>query len=228
MSERGTDEAHEQVLTTTHVVEDLMPVLRVTRDSDGGLQLHDGVHVPTVAAGRLVCLHHLVDRDAGLLDVVRGLAPGTTAVRSDVDAPWSLGPVEPPEPWRLEEALPDLASQLGRLEVHEAARFARAVAERCVEVADWSRLDELARPLLAGPVGDSPGRDEVGELYQALDATGPEPGTAEFRRCRALLAVWFALSDDPDEAAHEAAFEAHWCGLEEPELQALATAAQQG
>lgn len=226
MEEVVDSRAHEQVLTTTHVLDERLPVLLVTRDDDGELQMLDGVRTPTVAAGRLVCLHHLLDRDPSLRSISKNLLAGTRAERADADAPWSIRSEEPPAPWRLVTALPELAARLHDLPLRACELFAIAVAGRCIEEVAWPPLAALAEPLRTGSTGDTPGRDRIGDLYEELDAEDPAPDTVAFRRARAALAMWFALSDDPYEAANEAAFEAFYFGVPEADLAAEAMAAE--
>lgn len=78
---------HLSVLTTRHVLDGL-PVLLVSHDDDGGWQLLDDVHPLDVDDGRLVHLHHLVEQDPSLSDVLASLPRGALVLRDAVGEPW--------------------------------------------------------------------------------------------------------------------------------------------
>lgn len=218
--------SHEQVLTTAHVLDEGLPVLLVTRSDDGDLQMLDGVRTPSVAAGRLVCLHHLLERDPSLRPISQDLHRGTRAQRTAPGAAWSVRREEPPAPWRLDEALPELSARLRHLPLRSCELFAIDLALRCVAQAAWPPLSALAEHVRHSPTGDTPGRNRIGDIVEQLEARDPAPGSEDFRHARAALALWFALSDDPYEAAAETAFEALHFGVPERDLDAAAMAAE--
>lgn len=82
---------HLSVLTTSYVLEDGLPALLVVHDDDGDWQVLDGVHDAEVGTGRWVHLHHLVEQDPALGDVLATLRPGESARRDAPGAPWGQG-----------------------------------------------------------------------------------------------------------------------------------------
>lgn len=79
---------HLGVIVSRPVDTHELPVLLVVHDHDGDWQVLDGVHVPEVETARVVCLHHVVEQDSSLRDVLRTLPAGHEAHREAVGAKW--------------------------------------------------------------------------------------------------------------------------------------------
>jgi hypothetical protein len=125
---------------------------------------------------------------------------------------------------RLSTTAPDIALRLEGAESHRLRQVAEAVASLAVAQTGQSDscLDAAIDLVKRGMFGDSAERTRVQLLTEELDETQwdlqerVESGTASqeqylnaFRRARAASTVWFALADDPLEAALESVYEAH-------------------
>lgn len=71
-----------------HVFEDRSPVLYVTRPEGDWCFLCDLVHADESASFRVVALHHLIERDESLLEVL-DLGVNEEAERSQVGGAWT-------------------------------------------------------------------------------------------------------------------------------------------
>lgn len=69
-----------------------LPVLLVVHDHDDEWQILDGVHEPDVEKAQIVCVHHVVEQDPTLRDVLRTLPIGHRAQRDAVVAEWQYEP----------------------------------------------------------------------------------------------------------------------------------------
>jgi hypothetical protein len=69
-----------------------LPVLLVVHDHDGDWQVLDGVTDPDVETAKVVCLHHVVEQDPTLSEVLRTLPAGHEAFRHAVDGQWQYEP----------------------------------------------------------------------------------------------------------------------------------------
>ncbi len=79
---------HLGVIVSGPVDSHELPVLLVVHEHDGDWQVLDGVHEVEVERGRVMCLHHVVDQDPTLRDVLRTLPAGYEAYRTEVGADW--------------------------------------------------------------------------------------------------------------------------------------------
>ncbi len=77
-------------IQTGEVFERHEPVLLVSHDEDDGLWQLIGSSDADIRTARIGHLHHAVDEDPSLIDVLN-LAPGETAVRAGAGEPWSAG-----------------------------------------------------------------------------------------------------------------------------------------
>ena len=83
---------HLGVLTTGYVAAGDLPVLLVVQDEEDEWQFVDAVHEPDEDTAQLMCLHHLVEQDATLRDVLRTLPPHHEAHRDTVGSKWQFVP----------------------------------------------------------------------------------------------------------------------------------------
>lgn len=83
---------HLAVLVTEHVAAGTLPVLLVVQDEEDGWQFLDAVHEPNEDTAQVMCLHHFVERDPSLRDVLRTLPPRYEAHRDTVGSPWQFQP----------------------------------------------------------------------------------------------------------------------------------------
>lgn len=74
-------------LQTLEVFERREPVLLISHDADDGIWQLIGVSDADASTGKVSHLHHAVDEDPSLIDVL-DLAPGSSAVRAGVGEPW--------------------------------------------------------------------------------------------------------------------------------------------
>lgn len=74
-------------IQTGEVFEHREPVLYVSHDEDDGMWQLIGASAADVATGKIGHLHHAVDEDPTLMDVL-GLPPGGRAERADAGSPW--------------------------------------------------------------------------------------------------------------------------------------------
>lgn len=125
--------------------------------------------------------------------------------------------------WRLSSIAPDLVEQLEGEPEAQLRRTAEAVVEaalRATEVGNGT-VKQALDALHAGRYGAPEERRAIKQLADRLDESAwdlqdrVEAGEAdqdeyldEFRRARAVTALWFALEPDPLVAAVEAAYEA--------------------
>lgn len=75
-------------IQTAEVFERREPVLLVSHEADDGIWQLIGTSDADAATGRIGHLHHAVDEDPTLIDVL-DLAPGCGAVRAGVGKPWN-------------------------------------------------------------------------------------------------------------------------------------------
>ncbi|MEH1129567.1 IS110 family transposase [Micromonospora sp. CPCC 206061] len=75
-------------IQTPEVFERHEPVLLVSHDADDGIWQLIGASDADGSAGKVGHLHHAVDEDPSLIDVL-DLPPGRSAVRAGVEEPWS-------------------------------------------------------------------------------------------------------------------------------------------
>jgi hypothetical protein len=75
---------------TREVFERREPVLFVSHDADDGIWQLIGAADADADTGKIGHLHHVVDEDPSLIDVL-GLPPGSSATRADVGRPWNAG-----------------------------------------------------------------------------------------------------------------------------------------
>ncbi|MEU0548396.1 hypothetical protein [Micromonospora sp. NPDC005979] len=78
-------------IQTGEVFDQKEPILYVSHDADDGLWQLVGASDADPATGKLSHLHHAVENDRTLLDVL-DLGPGESAYRTGPDAPWTAGP----------------------------------------------------------------------------------------------------------------------------------------
>ncbi|WP_433112197.1 hypothetical protein [Micromonospora sp. CA-246542] len=78
-------------IQTREVFDQKEPILYVSHDADDGLWQLIGASDADPATGKLSHLHHAVEHDLTLLDVL-DLGPGESAHRTGPDAPWTAGP----------------------------------------------------------------------------------------------------------------------------------------
>ncbi|MET8282191.1 hypothetical protein [Micromonospora sp. NPDC005174] len=78
-------------IQTGEVFDQKEPILYVSHDADDGLWQLIGTSDADPATGKLSHLHHAVEHDLTLLDVL-DLGPGESAHRTGPDAPWTAGP----------------------------------------------------------------------------------------------------------------------------------------
>ncbi|GAA2484685.1 hypothetical protein [Winogradskya humida] len=76
------------VIQTLEVSERREPVLLISHDADDGMWQLIGTTSASVSTGRIGHLHHAVDHDRTLLDVL-ALPPGHSATRSHVGGTWT-------------------------------------------------------------------------------------------------------------------------------------------
>lgn len=76
-------------IQTREVFERAEPVLFVSHDADDGIWQLIGTSAPDAGTGKIGHLHHTIDEDQTLLDVV-ALPPGSSATRSDIGGPWKI------------------------------------------------------------------------------------------------------------------------------------------
>lgn len=69
-----------------------LPVLVVVHDHEGDWQVLDGVAEPDIETAKVVCLHHIVEQDPTLREVLRTLPVGHEAFRDAVDDQWQYEP----------------------------------------------------------------------------------------------------------------------------------------
>jgi hypothetical protein len=127
-------------------------------------------------------------------------------------------------PSRLSTAAPDIALRLEGAEFHRLRHVAEAMASLAVAQTGQSdtRLVAAIALMKQSMFGDSPERTRVQLLIEELDEAQwdlqerVDSGTASqeqhlkaFRQARAASTVWFALADDPLEAALESVYEAN-------------------
>lgn len=74
-------------IQTLEIFERREPVLLVTHDADDGVWQLIGASDADSSTGRIGHLHHAVDEDPSLIDVL-DLAPGSGAVRGGIGQPW--------------------------------------------------------------------------------------------------------------------------------------------
>lgn len=79
---------HTEVLTSRPAAVDGFPVLMAYREADGGWLFLDGAHDFAEEQAVAECLHDVVERDSGLIDVLAALEPGDMAERDAPGAPW--------------------------------------------------------------------------------------------------------------------------------------------
>ncbi len=85
---------HLAVLVSDSTSSGDKPVLVVEHASDGEWGFLDGVEEVRIGNAHMECLHHALDRDPTLVDVVRQLEPGFVAERDGVGEPWHVYEVE--------------------------------------------------------------------------------------------------------------------------------------
>ncbi|MFG1885905.1 hypothetical protein [Micromonospora sp. NPDC049102] len=78
-------------IQTGEVFDQKEPILYVSHDADDGLWQLIGASDADPATGKLSHLHHAVEHDLTLLDVL-DLGPGESAHRTGPDAPWTAAP----------------------------------------------------------------------------------------------------------------------------------------
>lgn len=125
--------------------------------------------------------------------------------------------------WRLNTIAPDLVEQLEREPEPRLRTMAEGVVDAALRDAEIrsETVDSALAALRAGRYGESDERSATKALADELDEAAwdiqerVDAGEAEqedylsaFRRARAATALWFALDDDPQTAAMEAAYEA--------------------
>jgi hypothetical protein len=79
---------HLGVVVSGPVSSHELPVLLVVHEHGGDWQVLDGVRDVEVEGGRVMCLHHLVEQDRTLRDVLRTLPAGYEAYRTQVGGDW--------------------------------------------------------------------------------------------------------------------------------------------
>lgn len=77
-------------IQTREVFEHREPVLFVSHDADDGIWQLIGASDADASTGKIGHLHHAVDEDQSLLDVL-DLPPGGSATRADAGRPWNPG-----------------------------------------------------------------------------------------------------------------------------------------
>lgn len=75
-------------IQTREVFERREPVLYVSHDADDGIWQLIGASDADAGTGKIGHLHHAVDEDPSLVDVL-DLPPGSSATRADVGSPWN-------------------------------------------------------------------------------------------------------------------------------------------
>ncbi|PPK92193.1 uncharacterized protein DUF4262 [Kineococcus xinjiangensis] len=83
---------HLGVLATGWVADGALPVLGVQHHDDGDWSFTDQVHDVDVEPARILCLHHLLDRDPSLAALMASLGAGWTAHRHALAAEWEVRP----------------------------------------------------------------------------------------------------------------------------------------
>jgi hypothetical protein len=81
-------------IQTIDVFELREPILLVSNDADDGLWQLIGTTDADADSGKVGHLHHAVDEDPTLVDVL-DLAPGHSATRTHVGGPWTRHPGDP-------------------------------------------------------------------------------------------------------------------------------------
>lgn len=129
-------------------------------------------------------------------------------------------------PSRLDIEFHDLELAISVADPDLCRRAAEAVALTAVQEAELTDgvIDRVLDDLRRGALPDQARRQELEEVFDRLDTdylelqdradstSNPavdDAVSAAFKQARAANAVLYALSDDPIEAAHEAAYEAH-------------------
>jgi hypothetical protein len=77
-------------IQTREVFDHREPVLFVSHDADDGIWQLIGASAADASTGKIGHLHHTVDEDPSLIDVL-DLPPGNSAIRADVGSPWNTG-----------------------------------------------------------------------------------------------------------------------------------------
>lgn len=85
-----TDKLTTYVFTTTDIVYDKQPILRVVHEEDGDWQVLGGGDCPAIEKAMLVSLGEILQIDESLLDVVPHLNRGSEAVRFSPNSQWII------------------------------------------------------------------------------------------------------------------------------------------
>lgn len=83
---------HLGVLVSGPVDSRALPALLLVHDHDGDWQVLDGVTEPDVETAKVVCLHHVVEQDPTLREVLRTLPVGHEAFRAAAGGRWRYEP----------------------------------------------------------------------------------------------------------------------------------------
>jgi hypothetical protein len=83
---------HLGVLVTGFVGSGELPVLSAVRSEEEEWQFVDGVHDPDVETAHVLCLHHVVEQDPSLREVLRRLPSDYVATRDAVGSDWQFEP----------------------------------------------------------------------------------------------------------------------------------------
>ncbi len=67
-------------------------MLLVVQDEADDWLFETRVHEPDVDTAQLICLHHVVERDPSLRDVLKTLPPRYQAHRETLGSPWQFEP----------------------------------------------------------------------------------------------------------------------------------------
>jgi hypothetical protein len=119
---------------------------------------------------------------------------------------------------RLASVEPELAERIGSLSPDAQRRVAVSVALKMLDVAAIDDAGEFRSALREGPYGDTPVRERIRAQMRQTEQERLKAGSASDtdshrrwqRIARAFTAADFAMSQDPAQAALEAAFESRY------------------
>ena len=84
---------NQAVFTTKNVMNNKMPIVRVTHDHDGSWQFFDAVSTNSFENAMLVSLKNIIDTDSSIIEVIN-IGEGHRAEREEKNKPWTISSFE--------------------------------------------------------------------------------------------------------------------------------------